>query len=81
MAIPYYKNIDIPYKLNEYINENEYVTLPINFDIKEDNYIRKNVYERDILNTNFSSDLDNVDNFKELSELTLLIESLDLRNE
>jgi hypothetical protein len=34
-----------------------------------------------ILNTNFSSDLDNVDNFKELSELTLLIESLDLRNE
>lgn len=64
MAIPYYKNIDIPYKLNEYINENEYVNLPINFDIKEDNYIRKNVYERDILNTNFCDYVEQVAEMK-----------------
>ncbi len=55
--------------------------------IKMNNYSPVNtviyVYENDmyILNSNFSSDLDNVDNFKELGELTLLIESLDLKNE
>lgn len=32
-----------------------------------------------ILNTRFSDDINNVDNYKELSELTLFIESLDLK--
>jgi len=52
---PYYQDIAsiIPFKVDELIPKDILDTLPLNFNIERDKYVRKNIFSKNILNPNF----------------------------
>jgi hypothetical protein len=52
---PYYEDISdiIPFHVDDLLNKECLSTLPLNFKVEKDNYVRKNVFQKDILNKKF----------------------------
>lgn len=52
---PYYEDISdlIPFDIDDLIDKDKFKTLPLDFNIEKDNYVRKNLFQKDVLNKNF----------------------------
>jgi len=61
---PYYHKVYIPFTIEEYINLEVIETLNINLSITEDNYVRKDVLSKDILNYDFCAYVENIAQMK-----------------
>lgn len=54
---PYYEDISdiIPFHVDDLIDKDSFLILPLDFKIQRDNYVRKNIFQKDILNKKFIS--------------------------